>query len=162
VSIVYLQQYRFALGIESDFGNVTQCLKDGDQAFISFNKAFKELSDGISKRSPSIITLGIIDLGEGVKELAIATKACDTAEIVSDIERIAHELSSGAPGIIEIVIKESINIFAHKKEITQDIQRGVSYWNQQKYELCGVQVGKLVGFLIKYGQQQQQQQKQQL
>ena len=139
----------FALGVESDFGNVTECVQDGKEAFTYLSRSVQELKDGIHRKSVSAITAGIIDLGFGIKELGEDIKACDIKEIIDDIMNIAHQLSSGPSGIVEVIVKEVVNIFHHGKDITNDFKNLISFWEQQKYELAGVQLGKIVGILIK-------------
>jgi hypothetical protein len=139
----------FALGLESDFGNVTECTQDAKLAFTTLERSFQELRDGFKRNSVYAITAGLIDLGFGIKELIDDAKACDIKEIIDDVLKIAHELSSGVGGIIEVVIKETINIFSHHREITNDFKNLILFWEQQKYELAGVQLGKLVGLLLK-------------
>ena len=106
---------------------------------------------GFKSKSVGLITAGIIDLGFGIEEIGKDIKACDVQDIIADIEKIAKELSSGAVGIIEVIIKETVNIFSHHKEITGDIKNAFTFWEEQKYQLAGVQVGKLLGFLILHG-----------
>jgi hypothetical protein len=140
-----------ALGIESDFGNVTECTQEAEFAYESLERSFQELQEGFRQKSVGLITAGIIDLGFGIQEIGKDLKTCDIGEILEDIEKIAKELSSGVTGIIEVIVKEAVNIFSHHKDITNDIKNAYSFWGQGKYQLAGVQVGKLLGFLIQHG-----------
>lgn len=53
-------------------------------------------------------------------------------------------------GIIKILYKEAIVIWSHGKEITSDFKNAIKYWKAQQFQLAGVQVGKIVGFLLDY------------
>jgi hypothetical protein len=53
-------------------------------------------------------------------------------------------------GIIKVIVKELINIFHHKKELSQDFRQFYEYFKNHKYELSGVKAGAITAILLGY------------
>ncbi|KAG2381677.1 hypothetical protein C9374_006061 [Naegleria lovaniensis] len=138
----------FALGIEADVGNVTECTKDVYITLNDFDDAFYSLEYGFKRINVKLIETGLREFGAGVKELAVALKGCNVNGIVEKIESLAAQLQSGPLGIVKVIVHELINIFHNEKDITNEFKKAIQYWKDKKYELCGVQVGKIVGVLL--------------
>ena len=102
----------------------------------------------MKRLSPKLIETGLKEFGAGVQEVAIALKACNVNEIVARIEEIAKELQSGPGGIVKVIVHEIVNIFHNGRDIASEFKKAISFWKLQKWELCGVQVGKIVGILL--------------
>lgn len=61
-------------------------------------------------------------MGNGISEVALVLQQCDAGEIVQEIESLASQLSSGPEAIVEVVIKEAVNIFRHGSDLTSDVK----------------------------------------
>ena len=48
--------------------------------------------------------------------------ACDMGEIAADIAAIAKEIMSGPSGILDVILKEVINIFHNGHDLTADFK----------------------------------------
>lgn len=113
-----------------------------------FDDAFYSLEYGFKRINVKLIETGLREFGAGVKELAVALKGCNVNGIIEKIESLAAQLQSGPLGIVKVVVHELINIFHNEKDITNEFKKAIQYWKDKKYELCGVQVGKIVGVLL--------------
>lgn len=98
--------------------------------------------------SPSLIETGLREFGAGVQEVAIAMKDCNVNGIIAKVEEIAKELQSGPTGIVKVIVHEIVNIFHNGRDIAKEFKNAIAYFKAQKYELAGVQVGKIVGILL--------------
>eukprot|EP00003_Mantamonas_plastica_P010501 TRINITY_DN1994_c0_g2_i2.p1 TRINITY_DN1994_c0_g2~~TRINITY_DN1994_c0_g2_i2.p1 ORF type:complete len:180 (-),score=70.90 TRINITY_DN1994_c0_g2_i2:100-639(-) len=141
----------FALGIESDFGNVSACIKDAAETYMKFDAAFKDIDEGIRHLDVKRVEKGITELGQGVQDIADAAKDCGFGEIAQDIEAIAKELQEPG-GILKVIVEEVVKIFGHEQEVTQDFKGAIAAWKGKQYTPAGLYVGKIVGILIEKSQ----------
>jgi len=141
----------FVYGLESDLSaNVTLCLEDSQIALHDFEAAFEDLAYGFKHISIARIQKGIQELSHGINEVNLVLRDCNATELVREIEELVHDLSSGTAGILHIIVKEAINIFHHGRELTSDFKSAIQFWQQRNWNLCGVNVGKIVGILLNY------------
>jgi len=57
-------------------------------------------------------------------------------------------LSQGIGGIVEVLVKEVINIFSHGQDLTQDFKNAINFWKVGDYYHSGFYVGEIVGILL--------------
>ncbi|KAL9652607.1 hypothetical protein ABK040_015570 [Willaertia magna] len=139
----------FVLGLDAEVANITLCTQDAKITLTDLQNGFRDIEGGIKSISVKQVERGLQEFGAGVQEIAVALRDCNVTEIVREIETIAQELQSGASGIVKVIAHEVVNIFHHEKDIVSDFKKAIEYWKQRKFELCGVQVGKIVGILLK-------------
>jgi len=139
----------FAEGIETTIGNVTECTKDLDITFDDFNISFVHLRYGFDHLNVKEIELGCVYLGKGLEEVSVALHACGLEELAKEIKDLATELSTGVSGIIEVIVKEAVNVFYHRHDLTADFHSAINNWEKGDFFNSGIAVGKIVGILLK-------------
>ncbi|KAG2381678.1 hypothetical protein C9374_006062 [Naegleria lovaniensis] len=138
----------FLLGIEADVGNVTACTRDATITLNDFDNAFYSLEYGFKKMSPQLIETGLQELAAGIEEIKQGIEDCNIKGIIKQIESLIAQLKSGTLGVVKVLVHEAINIFHNGQNITTEFKNAIQYWKDKKYELCGVQVGMIVGVLL--------------
>jgi hypothetical protein len=139
----------FGEGIDSDFGNISICAKDLNITLEDFDDAFRDIEHGIDHLDAAEIKRGIEAFGRGLLELVKALRACGFLTLADDIYKIASELASGAFGIVEVIVKEIINILWHEHDLTKWFHDASKAWNSQNYKMAGYWTGKIVGLFLK-------------
>lgn len=131
-----------------EVGNVTSCTKDAKITLNDFENAFYSLEYGFKKMNPQLIETGLKELAAGIEEIKQGIEDCNVKGIIKQIESLIAQLKSGTLGIIKVLVHETINIFHNSENLTNEFKNAIQYWKDKKYELCGVQVGMIVGVLL--------------
>ena len=129
--------------------NVSGCVPETTKAVEAFEAAVEDLDNGFKHKSVKDIYDGLKELGAGFDEVAAAWKDCggEYAEVAEDIEKIAKQLAE-PEGWIEVIIKEVINIFSHRQEVTTDIRNFVAAWKAEQYNVAGKALGDFLAVLL--------------
>ncbi len=104
-----------------------------------------------------------------MSEVTLVLKVCDVGVIADDIAAIAKELMSGPTGILEVILKESINIFTHGHDLTADfkvmqspfalifhstylpyplLKEAIAAWQAGDFLTSGKAIGEITGVLL--------------
>ena len=51
-------------------------------------------------------------------------------------------------GIVKVLEHELLNVLNNRNTLVGEFKKAISLWKEKKYELSGVQVGKIVGILL--------------
>ncbi len=138
----------FALGLCSDLKSPETIPTDAP--FIdTLHKAYEELQLGLKDWSVTQIENGLVTFGKSMQQLAEFLRAAETDEneLLVGLERLCSDMKTWT-GTLFVIKDEVMNIWSHKDEITKDVQNFVTYWEACKYELAGVQAGRIVEILI--------------
>jgi len=138
----------FALGIEATIGNVTECTNDLNITFNDFAVAWKLLREGFDDLDVSEIEQGLIEMAKGLVEVSIAFEQCGLETLAAEIAALAAEIAKGPEGVVEIIVKEIVNIFYHGKDLTADFNGAISSWESGDYHKSGFFVGEIVAILL--------------
>jgi len=145
---VFLFLDGFAAGIEVDVGNLKECARDINMTLDDFNLAWYNISEGLYWLSPSEVEAGIVELGSGIREVALVYTNCGVNKLAADIERLGEKLFNGTSGIISVITKEAINIWSHGADLTNDFKNAIAFAQSQDYYNCGLSTGEIVGILL--------------
>eukprot|EP01132_Coremiostelium_polycephalum_P005135 gene5135-6395_t len=139
----------FVEGLEISMNaNATQCIQQAGATFDDFSNGFTLISIGFKKKSISNVQQGLVDIGLGLQEIPQVLTLCKVEQFVAEIESLAKELSSGTAGIIEVILKEALNIFHNRVDLTTDFKTAISAWKSGDYTTSGKNVGEIVGVLL--------------
>jgi len=128
--------------------NATQCITESGATFDEFVTAFHLIDTGFQKKSVSLVGQGIEDFGLALQEVPVAFQTCGVEKFIQEIQSLAKELSSGTSGIIELVLKEALNIFHNRQDLTGEFKSAIADWKSGSYFGCGQNVGEIVGILL--------------
>ncbi|KYQ99713.1 hypothetical protein DLAC_03653 [Tieghemostelium lacteum] len=139
----------FADGLEVTLnGNASQCVAQAGTTFDEFSLSYQLIQTGLKKKSASLVGQGIEDFGLALQQIPTVLQICGATEFIDEIKSIAEELASGSAGIIEVILKEALNIFTHRQDITSDFEDMISSFNSGSYQASGDYAGTIVGILI--------------
>lgn len=138
----------FALGFETEIGNVAQCLQDGEQLVSDFSDFYESLDKGFQDRSAKELYDGLKEIPVVAKEISLAVQQCGFAQLAQRIAQVVQEFKKGPEGVFHIVINEVVSILHNEKDLSADIQQGLAAFKRQDYTTCGVKVGQLIGILL--------------
>eukprot|EP01121_Diplochlamys_sp_Union-15-3_P010627 TRINITY_DN299_c0_g1_i1.p1 TRINITY_DN299_c0_g1~~TRINITY_DN299_c0_g1_i1.p1 ORF type:complete len:171 (-),score=47.30 TRINITY_DN299_c0_g1_i1:31-543(-) len=136
-----------AVGLEVELGNVTECTKDLNITLEDFEQGFADVRRGIDSISLSLVEKGIMEWGDGLKELVVVLKVCGADEAAADIEKIILQIESGPEGIVRLIAKEILNIL--DENVGSLFREAVDDWEDKDYFGSGKATGKILGILIK-------------
>src|SRR3989338_11543657 len=105
---------------------------------------------GFRDKSIREVELALVSFGKGLIEMAHALKDCNVEKLTQELKKVAEDLQKGYTGVIHVLVSEFINIFHHKKELTQDFRQFFEYFKNHKYELSGVKAGTITAILLDY------------
>eukprot|EP01116_Phalansterium_solitarium_P003266 TRINITY_DN1403_c0_g1_i1.p1 TRINITY_DN1403_c0_g1~~TRINITY_DN1403_c0_g1_i1.p1 ORF type:complete len:205 (-),score=87.87 TRINITY_DN1403_c0_g1_i1:515-1129(-) len=139
-----------ALGLAADFGNVTECTKEGTTVIDDFDKAYTEIKNGFAHMNVPEIAAGLVDFGAGLDELAAALSDCGEEQLVADIANLAKYLSEGPKGILELIAKEILNFFNQENTLGYDYKRAIAAWDAdpRDYKTAGFYTGEIIGIFL--------------
>ncbi|GAM21232.1 hypothetical protein SAMD00019534_044070, partial [Acytostelium subglobosum LB1] len=129
-------------------GNVSTCVAESDAAWEDFANGFHLIGKGFDHLSARDFTKGMELVGNGLAEIPPVFDECGITQFLADIISVSKELSSGAEGVIEVVVKETLNIFHHGDDISEDWKNMVKEWKKENYNQSGVSLGLLVGIIM--------------
>jgi len=140
----------FALGLASDFGNVTECANDSSTVVDDFDKAYQEIKNGISHLNVAEVAQGLVDFGSGVQEIAKALEECGDAQLVADIANLGKYLSEGPAGILQLIAKEILNFYSDEKTLGYDYRQAIKAWDAspRDYHSAGFYTGEITGIFL--------------
>lgn len=138
----------FALGFETEIGNVAQCLQDGEQLVSDFSDFYESLDKGFQDRSAKELYDGLKEIPVVAKEISLAVQQCGFVQLAQRIAQVVQEFKKGPEGVFHIVINEVVSILHNEKDLSADIQQGLAAFKRQDYTTCGVKVGQLIGILL--------------
>ncbi|KAL0490403.1 hypothetical protein AKO1_003206 [Acrasis kona] len=136
----------FCFGVASKISNVTECVKQTELSIHEFTDSYTQIRQGVKTLSPSIVLEGIVNFGKGLNSLALDLKKCGAARLVDDIKRLANEVKTG--GVLKVIVKEAVNIWHHKTEVTKFFLNFIKYYGTAQYTFAGVELGQLVFLLL--------------
>ncbi|KAF2071730.1 hypothetical protein CYY_006954 [Polysphondylium violaceum] len=128
--------------------NATQCVTESGATFDEFVTAFHLIDQGFQKKSVALVGQGIEDFGLALQEVPVAFQTCGVEKFVQEIESLAKQLSSGTDGIIEIILKEALNIFHNRVDLSGEFKAAIADWKSGSFFGCGQNVGEIVGILL--------------
>ncbi|EGC35574.1 hypothetical protein DICPUDRAFT_91999 [Dictyostelium purpureum] len=139
----------FADGMEITLNpNSQACLNGAENTLNEFVTGFQLIDSGFKSKSISQVGVGIQDLGIAIQSIPVVYQSCGITQFVSDIEDIAKELSSGADGVVEFILKEALEIWKNKHNLTDDFKTMIADWKSGDFADCGKELGTIVGVLI--------------
>ncbi|KAM9953007.1 hypothetical protein ACTFIR_008065 [Dictyostelium discoideum] len=139
----------FAQGVEITLNSNSQaCLSGVTSTFDEFQTAFQLIESGFESKSISQVKTGITDLGLAIQQVPVDYDACGITQFVEEIEEIASKLSSGVDGIVDVILKEAVEIWEHKNDLSADFKTAIADWKSSNYNGSGVAVGSIIGDLI--------------
>lgn len=134
-----------AIGLEIELGNTTECIRRGTLTLTEFKEAFHYLESGIEHFSLDDFERGGEALGTALASIPTLMTDCGAIKLKNDIEN-AIILIRG--GVIRFLIKESVVIVVHGKELTSDVKAIIADFHERKYRDSGVALGKILGILL--------------
>ncbi|EFA76764.1 hypothetical protein PPL_09515 [Heterostelium album PN500] len=135
----------FVAGMEIAMnGNSTECVVESNATFDDFANGFTLIGEGFDHLSASDVEQGIELVGEGLAQIPQILSLCGVTEFIGDIVNVAKELSSGTGGIIEVILKEALNIFHNREDITEDWKNMVNDWKSGDYQSSGQNLGLVI------------------
>ncbi|KAL0487137.1 hypothetical protein AKO1_001028 [Acrasis kona] len=140
----------FLVGASGTFGNAEKCARDYQVIMDDIHFAVDHLSSGFSSKSAGDIGRGIASLGHGAIHVALSYKDCGAEGFVKSIEKIGKDMAGGPLGLLKVVVKEAINIFSNRKDLTNEFKGLTSKWRGGDYYGSGVEAGRIVATLMKY------------
>ncbi|KAK5582830.1 hypothetical protein RB653_004418 [Dictyostelium firmibasis] len=139
----------FAQGVEITLNSNSQaCLSGVTSTLDEFQTAFQLIDSGFKSKSVNQVKTGITDLGLAIQQIPVDYEACKITQLVQEIEEIASKLSSGVDGIVDIILKEAVEIWEHKNDLSSDFKTAIADWKSSDFNGSGVAVGSIVGDLI--------------
>ncbi|EGG18144.1 hypothetical protein DFA_06811 [Cavenderia fasciculata] len=140
----------FVEGIEiSTSKHAQQCIADSGRSIKGFIGAYEQIQFGLSHKSVSAIGQGFKTLGNNLKEIPKILEECEVKVLVKEIKGIAQKLESGTAGVIQLLVKEAINIFHNRVDLTADFKRAIAAEKRHDFKSFGLESGKIVGVLLK-------------
>ncbi|EGG16146.1 hypothetical protein DFA_09171 [Cavenderia fasciculata] len=140
----------FIEGLEiSTSSHSRACIADTTRSVSEFVSAYEEISKGFSEKSAHTLGAGFKVMGEALLEVPILWQECDISGFISEIKGLASKLEEGAGGVLDVIIKEAINIFHHGHDLTSDFHGAIADEKSHNWSGFGVNVGKIVGVLLK-------------
>ncbi|KAF2071200.1 hypothetical protein CYY_007486 [Polysphondylium violaceum] len=140
----------FIEGLEfSVSSHAKACISGTQRTFSGFMASFSELDRGFGSKNLGTVRTGMKELGGSIIELPILYQECGVSTFVGEIKSIASRLRDGTPGFIDFAIREVINILYHGHDLSVDIKGAISNCKRGSFTNCGIDVGKVVGILLK-------------
>eukprot|EP00698_Gefionella_okellyi_P016753 TRINITY_DN4811_c0_g1_i1.p1 TRINITY_DN4811_c0_g1~~TRINITY_DN4811_c0_g1_i1.p1 ORF type:complete len:210 (-),score=53.88 TRINITY_DN4811_c0_g1_i1:107-736(-) len=138
----------FAIGLEIDIGNASQCASDEKYTVDDFEDAWKDLDYGFTHASISYIEQGLREFGNGTQEIAQALKDCGVGTLADEIENIAKQLQEGPLGLVKVLIKEAVDIWHNRHNLTAEFKGFISSMREKDYRTAGINAGEIIGILL--------------
>ncbi|GAM20317.1 hypothetical protein SAMD00019534_034920, partial [Acytostelium subglobosum LB1] len=139
----------FCAGMEIAMnGNVSTCVADSNATWEDFANGFDLIGKGFDHLSASDFTKGMSLVGDGLAEIPAVFGSCGITQFIADILTVSKELSTGVPGVIDVIVKETLNILHHGKDISADWKGMVKDWHSGNYGSSGQYLGLVVGILL--------------
>jgi len=138
-------------GLVTDFGNLTECVNDSTTLLEDFDKAFTAIDLAIKHKSISELVVALKLFGVGVDELALVLKDCGDAELIAAIADLAAYFAQGPEGVIELIAKEILNVFADRHTLGSDFREAIKAWQAKPrdFKTAGLYTGEIIGIFIK-------------
>jgi len=137
-----------AEGVETDFGNVTNCTQDLDITIDDFETGFDLISSGLRDWSPSKIRDGLDDWVNGLIEIKVAIDQCGSAEFIADIASIIADFTSWT-GVAEFCYDELTTIWHERTVLQNAFIAADAGFKAGDYFLAGKNLGVILGILIR-------------
>ncbi|KYQ90304.1 hypothetical protein DLAC_08906 [Tieghemostelium lacteum] len=125
------------------------CIQDTTHTIDDFKSAYESIDHGMDAKSAHDILDGMKDFGKALVEVPIIYEECGVTKFVSEIKSLASKLEEGDAGVIEVIIKELVNIFHHSHDLTDYFKDAIADEKKGSYTSFGINVGKIVGILLK-------------
>lgn len=129
--------------------NASECEPDAATTLKDFDVGVVDLDEGFRHKDVKQIYEGFKSLGAAFDTLADAWKECggEWEILAADIKKISEQLAQ-PDGIIEVVIREVINIFTHREDVTTDVKNFIEGFKAKNYKEAGEALGNFVGILL--------------
>eukprot|EP00033_Pygsuia_biforma_P000091 GCRY01000115.1.p1 GENE.GCRY01000115.1~~GCRY01000115.1.p1 ORF type:complete len:191 (-),score=45.17 GCRY01000115.1:55-627(-) len=137
----------FIGGMEYEVGNASECVNDGYEFLSYFDTAIHYLEVGFKNKDSASLKYGLKDLAGAIEEIGVGLNQCGIEEAADDIKRIVEDLKSPL-GIVEITVREVIDIVFNKKSLAHDFKAMIYDWKVGNYYESGLDLGEIVGILL--------------
>lgn len=129
--------------------NATDCEPDAVKTLTEFDTAVVDLDEGFEHKDIRQIYEGFKSLGAAFDSLADAFEECEGewATLSKDIKKIATQLAA-PDGVIEVVIREIVDIFVHREQVTTDVKNFIEGFKSKNYFEAGQALGNFAGLLL--------------
>merc|ERR1711934_640075 len=121
-----------AVGVEEDFGNVTECTADLELTLQDFEKGYALIGQGMRHYSISDIRKGLDAFSAGLQEIKKAIDDCGTEEFAQAVEAIIQDFSSWV-GVARFCYHELITIFHERSTLQKDFPAAEAAFKAKEY-----------------------------
>ncbi|KAL0482920.1 hypothetical protein AKO1_014119 [Acrasis kona] len=138
----------FILGLDSNIEDI-ECIPTDAPFIDTLHDAYGQMYEGFLVWSVPKIEEGLSTFAKGVQEIGAFLKQSEVAEhhICDAIEKLCSDFKTWS-GILMVTKEEIVTIWHHRDDITKDVNNFMKYWSSSKFELAGVQAGRIVAILL--------------
>ncbi|EFA76994.1 hypothetical protein PPL_09746 [Heterostelium album PN500] len=126
-----------------------QCIRDTKHTVTAIKDGLEDIDHGFSKKSVHDVADGLKDFGGALIVIPEIYEECGISKFVSEIKTLASRLKSGEAGVIDVVLRELINIFHNRHDLTSYFKDAIADEKKGSYTDCGINVGKIIGVLLR-------------
>eukprot|EP01013_Petalomonas_cantuscygni_P017759 TRINITY_DN34_c0_g1_i1.p1 TRINITY_DN34_c0_g1~~TRINITY_DN34_c0_g1_i1.p1 ORF type:complete len:218 (-),score=61.93 TRINITY_DN34_c0_g1_i1:302-955(-) len=134
-------------GMETDVGNLTECLKDTDDGIEDIDQFVLLLDHGIRSRNKTEIAEAFPYLAKALRVLSSGARVCGVIKVAEDVDKIIEELEVPG-GWLKVLKDEGFKIFVHFRDVTKDLFDAVGDYKAMQWNAFGQDVGRILGYLL--------------